>query len=55
MVESAYFLQGHPAMDLVDVYCELILNALHLAITVRGGAVDNQKGLTVRSCRTLLN
>jgi hypothetical protein len=34
--EVTHFLQRHPGMDLIDIDCELILNALYLAIEVRG-------------------
>jgi hypothetical protein len=55
MVEFAYFFQRHPGMDLIDVYCELVLDALHLAMEFRGGPFTIGMGLTVRSCLTLLN
>ena len=35
--ELAYFLQRHPGVNLINIDCELILDALHLVIEVRGG------------------
>ena len=37
MVGVEYFFQRHPGMDFIDIYRELILDALHLAMKVRGG------------------
>ena len=36
-MESAYLLQRHTGMDLIDIDCELVLDALHLVAGVRGG------------------
>ena len=35
-VDFTYLFQRHSGMDLIDVDCELILNALNLTIKVRG-------------------
>ena len=52
----AHFLQRHAGMDLVDVDCELVLDALHLGCRGQRRALSiGTDGLTVRSCRTLLN
>ena len=55
-MESAYFLQRHAGMDLIYADCELVLDALHLGTEVRDAYRRLEgRGLTVRSCRTLLN